>query len=148
MSTSRKYAGHPHLASSDEDFDDAKEILQLFQNQLNIIPPTRIPLFSAGTPESRNATLGIKHLKEPTAWIDVYYPVLDTPLDRHLQILADDGSVVWNADVEETNESGDPAGEYARTIGAWHGLSKSGDVTVSYARLLKVRVLIESCRAH
>ena len=58
---------------------------------------------------------------------------MNTPIasGRALNILDDDGEAIWKADTEETVEAGDPAGEYAHTIGAWHGLSKGGDVTVS-----------------
>lgn len=55
---------------------------------------------------------------------------MNTPLGRALDILDDQGVAIWKANVEETEEAGDPAGEYARTIGAWHGLSKGGDVIV------------------
>lgn len=55
---------------------------------------------------------------------------MDTPLDRALDIVDDDGAAVWRANVEETIEDGDPAGKYAHEIGAWHGLSAAGDVTV------------------
>jgi len=56
--------------------------------------------------------------------------VMNTPLGRALDIVDDEGIAVWKANVEETIEEGDPAGEYAHTIGAWHGLSAPGDVTV------------------
>jgi N-acetylated-alpha-linked acidic dipeptidase len=68
-------------------------------------------------------------LTKPTAWIDTYYPLLNYPLERKLQILDDSGSVLWNADVEERAEDGDESGKYAHAVGAWHGLSKGGDVT-------------------
>lgn len=55
---------------------------------------------------------------------------MNTPLGRALDIVDDEGTAVWKADVEEKIEEGDPASEYAHTIGAWHGLSAGGDVTV------------------
>jgi hypothetical protein len=56
--------------------------------------------------------------------------VLDTPLGRALDIVGDDDQVIWKASLEESEEDGDPAGEHARTIGAWHGLSKEGEAIV------------------
>ena len=130
LAASRQYATHPHLASSQEDFEDSKVILKLFQDEFGIHSPHSEPIFSAGTEESQRATRGINKLKGPSAWIDTYYPILNTPLERELQIIGDDGTVIWNADVEEVEVEGDEAGKFAKTIGAWHGLSKAGDVTV------------------
>jgi hypothetical protein len=129
LAASREYATHPHLAGSTEDFNDAKSILELFQSELGIEPPAVEPIFPAGSPESRNATLLLNARgAKPSAWIDIYYPVLNTPLDRSLQILGEDGNAVWTADLEE---DGDPLDEdahrYRNNVPAWHGLSKDGD---------------------
>jgi len=55
--------------------------------------------------------------------------VLNTPLDRSLHILADDGNPVWTADLEE---DGDPLDEdahkYKGHVPTWHGLSRDGEV--------------------
>lgn len=73
-------------------------------------------------------------MTEPAAWIDVYYPVLNTPLDRSLEILADDGNTAWRAELEEVaDELDSDAHTYADSVGAWHGLSKDG---VAEGRLL------------
>lgn len=56
--------------------------------------------------------------------------MLNYPLERKLEILGEGGNVIWRADVEEREEDGDESGKYAHAIGAWHGLSKGGDVTV------------------
>ena len=129
MAASRAYATHPHLASSKEDYEDALVILELFQDQFGISPPEELPVFPAGTPESRSATLGISKLHKPTAWVDTYYPIMNTPLDRSLQILGDDGSVVWDADLVEDGDPADPeAHKYKDYIPTWHGLSAEGDV--------------------
>jgi len=133
---SRKYATHPHLAGSNADFEDAKTLLSLFQNEFHIRPPHKEPVFPAGSKESRDATLGLtsKHAsgfkKRPTAWIDVYYPVLNTPLNRSLSIVNDQGVVEWEADLEEDGDMRDPeANKYRTSVPAWHGLSKDGDIT-------------------
>ncbi|KAG6829605.1 hypothetical protein H0H92_004074 [Tricholoma furcatifolium] len=131
IAASRAYATHPHRAGSSEDFEDAKVILELFQTELGISPPETEPIFSAGTSESRNATLHLTshHAAKPSAWVDVYYPVLNTPLDRSLQILGEDGSVAWEADlVEDGDPLDEDAAKYRDAVPAWHGLSKDGEV--------------------
>lgn len=80
--------------------------------------------------QSRSATLSIPNITKPTAWIDTYYPLLNTPGERKLEVLNDDGSVFWSANLEERFEEGDPAGEWHDAVGVWHGLSKEGDVQV------------------
>jgi N-acetylated-alpha-linked acidic dipeptidase len=104
-------------------------MLELFQSEFNINVPSKLPVFAAGTPESRNATLGIASLTSPSAWIDVYYPVLNTPLYRSLQIIGKDGRPVWSADLVEHGDERDPeAAKYADAVPTFHGLSKGGEV--------------------
>ncbi|KAF9521022.1 hypothetical protein BS47DRAFT_1374558 [Hydnum rufescens UP504] len=139
IKTSKEYATLPHLAGSGQDFETAKSFLELLQTELSIPTPDELPVFNAGSEKSRHATLSIPSLSEPSAWIDTYFPVLNTPLGRALDIIGDDDQVIWKANLEESEEDGDPAGEYARTIGAWHGLSKEGEaigkvVYVNYGR--------------
>ncbi|TFK55577.1 Zn-dependent exopeptidase [Heliocybe sulcata] len=129
LAVSREYATHPHLAGSVDDFADAKVILELFQTEFGIPPPSEEPIYSAGTRESRHATLDIAHYKKPKAWIDVYYPVMNTPLDRSLQILDSNGESVWDADLVEDGDEGDPeAAKYKDSVPTFHGLSRGGDV--------------------
>lgn len=58
---------------------------------------------------------------------------MNTPLERTLQIVDDDGSVVWNADLKEHAPQGDDkdpdAAKYADAVPTFHGYSISGDVT-------------------
>ncbi|TBU46619.1 Zn-dependent exopeptidase [Dichomitus squalens] len=127
IAASRQYATKPHLAGTDGDFETAKNFLRLLQTELGAGAPGSIPLFSAGTPESRNATLGIPQLTKPTAWIDTYYPVMNTPLDHSVEILDDNGNVVWKAELEEVADETDPeAGKYFDAVTTWHGLSRGG----------------------
>lgn len=106
----------------------AKDFLNTLQREFSIPKSIEYPIFSAGSEASRNATLSITNLTQPTAWIDVYYPVLNTPLDRSLEILGDDGTAVWKADLEEVaDELDSDAHAYAKSIGAWHGLSHDGE---------------------
>ncbi|KAN0132552.1 hypothetical protein V8E53_009568 [Lactarius tabidus] len=128
IAASRKYAGEPHLAGSDGDLRTAKYFLDLLQDELSIPKGTDDPVYPAGSVASRNATLSITNLTKPAAWIDVYYPVLNTPLDRSLEILGDDGHTVWKAELEEVGDELDSdAYSYADSVGAWHGLSKDGE---------------------
>ena len=87
------------------------------------------PIYPAGSAESRHATLSIPTTSELKAWIDVYYPVLNTPLDRSLEILGGDGKPAWKANLEEVVDQTDPeAYKYADAIPAFHGLSANGEV--------------------
>ncbi|KAH9045256.1 Zn-dependent exopeptidase [Lactarius pseudohatsudake] len=127
IAASRKYATKPHLAGSDGDLLTAKYFLDLLRHELSIPKGTDDPVYPAGSVASRNATLSITNLTEPAAWIDVYYPVLNTPLDRSLEILGDDGHAAWKAELEEIGDELDSdAYTYADSVGAWHGLSKDG----------------------
>ncbi|KAI0036775.1 Zn-dependent exopeptidase [Vararia minispora EC-137] len=130
IAASRQYATTPHLAGSEGDLRTAHDFLALLQEQLGIDPPSEPPIFPAGSDASRNATLSINKLSQPAAWIDVYYPVQNTPLDHSLEILADDSSVVWAADLEEQSDGTDQdATEFRTAVPAWHGLSKDGEAT-------------------
>ncbi|KXN89501.1 Glutamate carboxypeptidase 2 [Leucoagaricus sp. SymC.cos] len=58
---------------------------------------------------------------------------MNTPLERALQILEDDNSVLWDADLKEHAPEGDDkdqdAVKYADAVPTFHGLSANGDVT-------------------
>lgn len=129
IAASRQYATKPHMAGTVGDFETAKDFLALLQTELGASVPDTEPVFSAGTVASRNATLSIPKLDAPTAWIDVYYPVMNTPLNHSVEILGEDGAVVWSAPLEEVADGTDPeAGQYFDAVPAFHGLSKSGEV--------------------
>lgn len=128
-STSRLYADHPHLAGSKEDFEDAKAVLKFIQEELSINHPEVFPVFPAGSTDSRNATLGLTSATEPTAWIDVYYPVMNTPISSSLEIIGDDGKPAWVADLVEDGDERDPvAAKYRNAVPTFHGYSKDGEV--------------------
>lgn len=131
IANSRYYATHPHLAGSPEDLQDAKDILSLFQNELGISSSSVDPIFDAGSPESREATLSTtSKLKSPNAWIDVYYPVMNTGNADgiSLEILGQDGGSIWTADLLEDGDPRDEtAAKYKHAIPSWHGLSAAGE---------------------
>lgn len=150
IAASRQYATTPHLAGSPGDYRTATDFLALLQTELSIEAPTPLPVFSAGTAESRNATLSISEgLNGPTAWIDTYYPVMNTPLDRGVEILDEDGEVVWSADLEEQADETDPeAGKYKDAVPTFHGLSRGGEaqgklVYAHYGRKQDYDALVE-----
>ncbi|KAI0346834.1 Zn-dependent exopeptidase [Trametopsis cervina] len=131
LAASRLFATKPHVAGSPQDFESAKDFLAVLQKELGAVNPaeTGEPIYSAGTVESRNATLSITSLDKPTAWIDVYYPVMNTPLNHTVNILDDEGKTVWSALLEEVADETDPdAAKYAEAVTTFHGLSRSGEV--------------------
>ncbi|KAE9396298.1 Zn-dependent exopeptidase [Gymnopus androsaceus JB14] len=133
-SAAKKYSKHPHLAGSLEDYHDALSILELFQTELGITAPPpshEQPIYNAGTPKSRAQTIALTSRlgpRNPTAWVDVYYPYMDTPLDRSLDIVDLAGNSLWSADLREDGDEGDEdAAKYRDYIPAWHGLSGHGE---------------------
>ena len=150
LAASRQYATHPHIAGGPEDFSDATVILKLFQEHFGIHAPHELPLFPAGSPESRSAVLDIHKFHKPIAWIDKYYPVMNTPLDRSLAILGEDGSPVWEADLVEDGDPRDPeAAKYRDAVPTFHGLSADGEVEgevvyVNYGRKEDYDAIIEN----
>ncbi|KAF7978073.1 hypothetical protein HWV62_1721 [Athelia sp. TMB] len=131
MNTSRVLSAHSHLAGSDADYTSALHMLSFFQNSFNIsLPstsssssasePTVLPIYKAGSPESRNAILKLSEQTAPSAWIDTYFPLLNTPTAPPVvQLIGENGEVVWEAEGEP-----DCAG-----VAAFHGLSRGGDVS-------------------
>jgi N-acetylated-alpha-linked acidic dipeptidase len=139
------------MAGTPGDLDTAKDFLTLLQRELGTTSLcSSEPIYPAGSAESRHATLSIPATGETKAWIDVYYPVLNTPLDRRLEILGDDGMPVWQANLEEVADEADPeAHKYADEIAAFHGLSANGEVEgklvyANYGRKSDYDALVEA----
>ncbi|KAJ3759395.1 Zn-dependent exopeptidase [Lentinula raphanica] len=130
IQASRHYTSEPHRAGSDRDLQTAKDFLTLLQSELGIRSPSETPIFPAGSIHSRHATLMIPKALVPYAWIDTYYPVMNTPLERNLQALDAEGKILWEADLEEHAEQEDPeAHKHSNTVPTFHGLSKGADVS-------------------
>ncbi|KAI9056504.1 Zn-dependent exopeptidase [Trametes sanguinea] len=126
---SRLYATRPHVAGSPGDFAAATDLLKLFQEEFGIDPPEEQPIFSAGSAASRAATLGIGSLAKPNAWIDTYFPLMNTPLHRSLSILDEHRISVWEAQLEEDGDPQDPdAAKHKDAVPAFHGFSADGEV--------------------
>ncbi|KAF8843077.1 hypothetical protein BDN67DRAFT_946103, partial [Paxillus ammoniavirescens] len=132
ITNSRHYATHPHLAGAPEDLQDAKDILSLFQKEFGISSSAE-PIFDAGSTESREATLTTtSKLNKPNAWIDVYFPVMNTANADgiSLELFGSDGKSVWTADLLEDGDPGDEtAAKYKHAIPPFHGFSASGEAT-------------------
>ncbi|KAL5527160.1 hypothetical protein ACEPAG_5951 [Sanghuangporus baumii] len=130
ITTSRHFTAKPHMAGTEGDYDTAIDFLHLVQKELGIASPLKDPVFSAGSPESRKATLGITERGLPSAWVDIYYPVLNSPVNHSLEILDNNGDAFWTAHLEEEaeNELDPDAGKYAEAVPAFHGLSRGGEV--------------------
>lgn len=113
-----------------EDLQDAKDVLFFFQSEFGISPSFVEPIFDAGSPESRSATLSTtSELKSPNAWIDVYYPVMNTGNADgiSLEILGQYGQPIWIADLLEDGDPRDEtAAKYKHAIPPWHGYSAAG----------------------
>ncbi|KIM91157.1 hypothetical protein PILCRDRAFT_811656 [Piloderma croceum F 1598] len=151
IAASRQFATKPHMAGTRGDFDTAKDFLALLQREFGITSAgCSEPIYPAGSTESRHATLSIPTTTELKAWIDVYYPVLNTPLDRSLEILGGDGKPAWKANLEEVVDEADPeAYKYADAIPAFHGLSANGEVEgklvyANYGRKSDYDALVEA----
>lgn len=131
IAASRHFATKPHLAGSPQDLVTAVDFLHILQKELGITPPDEEPIFKAGSPESKDLVLSISEAKEPRAWIDTYYPILNTPLERHVQILGDDGKPAVELDLVErvADDTDGDARKYADAVPTFHGLSRGGDVT-------------------
>ena len=149
QAASRQYTAKPHMAGTSGDFETATAFLRLLQRELGVHSSHKLPLFDAGSPESRDATLGIPKLARPAAWIDTYYPVMNTPLDHSVEVLDEEGNVAWRAELEEVADDTDPdAGKYYDAITTWHGLSRGGSaqgklVYANYGRKEDYDALVE-----
>ncbi|GAV99707.1 Zn-dependent exopeptidase [Lentinula edodes] len=128
---SKEFSKRPHTPGSPRDATLAKRVLQLFQDELGI-SRTAESIFQAGSPESRNATLRLTakdRVSQPTAWIDVYYPDLDTPKQQDVEVLDQYGQTTWAANLAE---EGDPLDEDAynsrNDVPTWHYYSADGMV--------------------
>ncbi|PPQ77354.1 hypothetical protein CVT25_010936 [Psilocybe cyanescens] len=130
IQASRLFATKPHMAGTPGDLDTAKDFLKLLQRELGISPPSSEPIFSAGSSESQHATRSISTSRKASAWIDTYYPIMNTPLERNLQIVDGNGTLIFEASLVEFSDSTDPeAGKYFDDVPTFHGLSRGGDVT-------------------
>jgi N-acetylated-alpha-linked acidic dipeptidase len=134
----KRLSADPHLAGSSQDLQDALWILEQFQSHLGIESPSVSPIFEAGSPQSRHATLSLTTDKawKPSAWVDIYHPMLDTPLDRSLDLLDEYDVPVWSADLVEDGDPGDPdAHRHRDTIHAWHSYSAEGEAVGQVCRI-------------
>jgi N-acetylated-alpha-linked acidic dipeptidase len=120
------------MAGTVGDLATAKEFLELLRRELGISdsPPADKLVFKAGSAQSQRATHSVSKTGESYAWIDTYYPVMNTPEDRLLEIVDDDGKTLLETSLVEFSDPTDPdASKYNDAVPTFHGLSRGGDVT-------------------
>ncbi|KAJ7230581.1 hypothetical protein GGX14DRAFT_411473, partial [Mycena pura] len=135
------FTAHPHVAGSLQSFKDAVRMLEAFQEQFQIPAPAELPVFPAGSKQSRWATLGLTSAllglradglgesRKSSSKVDIYYPVMNTGREQRLEILGKDDTTAWTADLVEDGDPLDPdAHKYRDAIPTWHGASGDGDV--------------------
>lgn len=129
MEASRRYTDSEHIAGSGNDQLSALRLKQEYEALFGV--PTTGPfehVFDAGSGESQ-AMVKDKHDK-PQVWVDTYFPVMNTPVDREISILLPNSSfAAWSAKLREDIVEGDPFSELRDEVPVFHGLSKSGNVT-------------------
>jgi N-acetylated-alpha-linked acidic dipeptidase len=127
-------------------------VLEQFQSHLGIEPPSAPPVFEAGSPQSRHATLSltVDEAWKPSAWVDIYHPLLDTPLNRSLDLLDEYDFPVWSVDLIEDGDPRDPdAHRHRDTIHAWHGYSAEGEATGQVCGVTLINAATNGCtQAH
>jgi len=114
-----------------EDFQDAKDILALFQSEFGIPTPATEPIYPAGSPESRESTLSTtSKLNKPAAWVDIYYPVMNTGNadGMAVELLGERDQLIWTANLLEDGDPRDEtAAKYKHSVAPFHGLSAAGE---------------------
>lgn len=119
------------MAGTVGDLATAREFLSLLQRELGISDSQQENLvFDAGSVESQRATRSVSTTSQPYAWIDTYYPVMNTPKERILEIVDEDGATLLTTSLVEFSDPTDPdANKYSDDVPTFHGLSQGGDVT-------------------
>lgn len=80
--------------------------------------------------ESHNAIYDISQKDSPRAWIDTYYPLLDTPHEQSLEIVDVNDDILWKADLGEVCDPLDEdANRSCLVVPPYHGFSADGNVT-------------------
>jgi len=151
LEASRLFATKPHMAGTEGDLATAKDFLHLLQKEFGIAAPPIDPIYQAGSPASQDAIRGFTEHPRPTAWIDTYYPIMNTPLDRAVQIIDKNGTLIWEANLVEFSDDEDPeAGKYYDAVPTFHGLSRGGDVTGKLVdgNYCTHEVLLTTCGLH
>lgn len=88
-------------------------------------------VFEAGTQENQQAVRGLENATEPTVWVDTYFPIMNKPVSRSVDILLPygNGMIEWSATLREDIVKGDPTSVLRDEVPVFHGLSVSGNVT-------------------
>lgn len=132
---SYRYTKNEHMAGTGNGHLSAINLKAEYEAHLGL--PFSAPyenVFDAGTPENQHAVLSLADTDreaQPKVWVDTYFPVMNKPVFRSVDILVPDGNglVEWSAKLREDIVEGDPTSIYRDEVPTFHGLSVSGNVT-------------------
>lgn len=129
---SYRYTKQQHMAGTGNGLLSALLLKSEYERFLGL--PVSGPdekVYPAGSPENQAAVRGLVHDDvEPSVWVDTYYPIMNAPVSRSVEILNDDtGAVEWRAKLREDIVEGDPTSIDRDEVPVFHGLSASGNVT-------------------
>lgn len=129
---SYRYTKQQHMAGTGNGLLSALLLKSEYERFLGLPvsgPDERV--YPAGSPENQAAVRSLVHDDlEPSVWVDTYYPIMNAPVSRSVEIINDDtGAVEWRAKLREDIVEGDPTSIDRDEIPVFHGLSASGNVT-------------------
>lgn len=120
------------MAGTGKDFLSALYLKSEYETYLNLpISGPSQKVFPAGSAENQAAVRSLHEAEEPSVWVDVYYPMMNKPVKRSVDIMVPGGAglIEWSASLREDIVEGDPDSINRDEIPTFHGLSVSGDVT-------------------
>ncbi|KAJ9124725.1 hypothetical protein QFC24_003093 [Naganishia onofrii] len=127
-----RYTSTEHMAGTGNDHLSALSLKAEWEAHLGL--PYSAPfenVFDAGSVENQAAVRGLENATQSQVWVDTYYPIMNTPVSRSLDILLPEGNglIEWSATLREEIVEGDPTSVLRDEVAVFHGLSVSGDVT-------------------
>ncbi|KAJ9116409.1 hypothetical protein QFC22_004851 [Naganishia vaughanmartiniae] len=127
-----RYTSTEHMAGTGNDHLSALSLKAEWESYLGL--PYSAPhenVFEAGSAENQAAVRGLQNATQPQVWVDTYYPIMNTPVSRSVDILLPGGNglIEWSATLREDIVEGDPTSVLRDEVAVFHGLSVSGNVT-------------------
>ncbi|KAJ9099261.1 hypothetical protein QFC21_004142 [Naganishia friedmannii] len=125
-------AAAEHMAGTGNDHLSALNLKAEWEAYLGL--PYSAPyenVFEAGSAENQAAVRGLENATQSQVWVDTYYPIMNKPVSRSLDILLPEGNglIEWSATLREDIVEGDPTSVLRDEVAVFHGLSVSGNVT-------------------
>lgn len=119
------------MAGSDQDLVTAQIVIERFREGFGLPPYSPESLiFEAGSAESQTSIYHITPKDSPRAWIDTYFPLLDTPHYQSLEIVDDDDNTVKTINLLEICDPRDEdAYHICDVVPPIHAYSADGNVT-------------------